>query len=91
MRFTWDEKKRNSNVRKHEFDFIDAPQVFDGVTYTFEDDGFPYGEPRFVTIGWLELTLVTVIHTETEDEIRIISFRKASRPEQEIYFASLTD
>ena len=35
---TWDEEKRRANLRKHGFDFVDAGTVFDGVTYTYEDD-----------------------------------------------------
>jgi len=34
-------------------DFVDAPRVFEGATYTFEDDRFSYGEQRFVTLGLL--------------------------------------
>jgi len=44
MRFTWDERKRRTNLRDHGFDFADAKRVFgayekaqllrlDGVTY----------------------------------------------------------
>jgi len=32
----WDEKKRRANLRKHRFDFVDAEEVFGGVTYTYE-------------------------------------------------------
>jgi uncharacterized DUF497 family protein len=53
MKFTWDEKKRITNLRHHGFDFVDAPSVFDGLTFTYEDDRFDYGEQRFVTLGML--------------------------------------
>lgn len=42
MRFTWDERKRRSNLKDHSFDFLDAPRVFEGTTFTFEDDRFDY-------------------------------------------------
>ena len=32
---------------------IDAEQVFEGVTYTYEDDRLAYAEQRFVTLGLL--------------------------------------
>jgi uncharacterized DUF497 family protein len=32
---------------------------------------------------------VSIVHTETPHEIRIISFRKASKRETEIYFAAI--
>ena len=62
---------------------------FEGVTYTFADDRFSYGEQRFVTLGLLAGVPVSVVHTETEHEIRIISFRKASKRETQIYFNSI--
>ena len=54
MRFTWDEVKRRQNLKDHGLDFVDAKQVFDGATFTFEDDRFRYDEKRFVTLGLLE-------------------------------------
>jgi uncharacterized protein len=70
----------------HGFDFVDAPKVFDGSTYTYEDDRFDYSEQRFVTIGLLEGLIVSIVHTETPRQIRIISFRKATKHEQAIFF-----
>ena len=55
------------------------------MTYTFEDDRFSYGEQRFVTLGLLAGITVSVVHTESENEIRIISFRKATKRESQIY------
>jgi uncharacterized DUF497 family protein len=86
MEFTWSEAKRNLNLKSHGLDFIDAPRVFEGVTFTFEDDRFPYGEQRFVTLGLLAGIPVSIAHTENEYEIRIISFRKATYRETQIYF-----
>jgi uncharacterized DUF497 family protein len=56
------------------------------VTFTFEDDRFSYGEQRFVTLGLLAGLTVSVVHTENEYEIRVISFRKASKRESQIYY-----
>jgi len=55
---------------------------------TFEDTRFAYGEQRFVTIGLLD-DVVIIVHTETTEEIRIISMRRASRHEQKLYFNNL--
>ena len=60
--------------------------MFEGATYTFEDDRFAYGEQRLVTLGMLAGITVSVVPTENEHEIRIISFRKATRHESQIYF-----
>jgi uncharacterized DUF497 family protein len=89
MEFTWSEAKRAANLKTHGLDFIDAPLVFDGLTFTFEDDRFSYGEQRFVTLGLLAGVPVSVVHTESEHEIRVISFRKATNREAQIYFSQI--
>ncbi len=89
MEFTWSEAKRAANLKAHGLDFVDAPLVFDGVTFTFEDDRFSYGELRFVTLGLLAGVPVSVVHTESEHEIRVISFRKATHREAQIYFSQV--
>ena len=86
MEFTWSETKRAANIKAHGLDFLDAASVFEGVTFTFEDDRFSYREQRFVTLGMLAGTPVSVVHTENEHEIRVISFRKATKRESQIYF-----
>ncbi len=86
MEFTWSEAKRNLDLKNHGLDFVDALSVFEGVTFSFEDDRLAYGEQRFVTLGLLAGIPVSIVHTENEHEIRIISFRKATRRETEIYF-----
>jgi uncharacterized protein len=66
-------------------------RFFEGPTFTYEDDRFEYGEQRFVTPGFLAGTAVSIVHTETTHEIHIISFRKATRREEEILFSSIQD
>jgi uncharacterized protein len=73
MRFTWSERKRAANIKAHGLDFVDAPSVFKGFTFTFEDARFAYGEQRFETLGLLAGVPVSIVHTETDDEIRLIS------------------
>jgi len=91
MKLTWDETKRKTNLMQHGFDFADAKEVFVGVTFTFEDDRFAYGEQRFITIGNLRGIIVVIAHTERDETIRIISMRKATKHEQKIYFESFTN
>jgi uncharacterized protein len=86
MQFTWIQTKRARNLKDHGLDFIDAPRVFEGLTFTFEDDRFSYEEQRFVTLGLLAGITVSIVHTENENEIRIISFRKTTKRETQIYF-----
>jgi len=91
MRFTWSERKRSINLKEHGLDFVDAPRVFEGLTYTYEDDRFAYGEQRFVTLGLLAGVPVSIAHTEADDEIRIISFRKATAREARLFFHQVQD
>ena len=89
MRIVWHEAKRRANVGKHALDFADAARVFSGPTCTFEDLRYGYSEQRFVTLGLLHEVVVTIAHTETPTELRIISMRKATRHEQAIFFQSI--
>lgn len=91
MHFTWDEKKRLSNLKSHGIDFIDAPRVFEGPTFTFEDNRFDYDETRYVTLGFLSGIAVSIVHTEIPSRIHVISFRKATRNEEIILFESIKD
>ena len=89
MHFTWDERKRRFNLRKHGLDFADVPKAFKGPTFTFPDLRFDYGEERFVTIALLDAEVVVIVHTETETEIRVISIRKGTGNEQKIFFENI--
>ena len=88
IHFSWNEKKRQENLKQHKLDFADAIAVFEGLTFTFEDSRFNYSEQRFITLGLLAGMVVSIVHTECEDSIHIISFRKASRNEAHIFFES---
>ncbi|MBF0124227.1 MAG: BrnT family toxin [Magnetococcales bacterium] len=84
---TWDTEKERINFNKHGIHFSTALSVLnDFVSLTREDDDV-VGEQRFVTIGLdvLGRTLV-VVWTYRENEIRLISARKATKKEQEKYY-----
>jgi uncharacterized DUF497 family protein len=91
MKFEWDDEKRTSNIAKHGIDFVNARKIFAGSTITAKDDRYNYGEDRFVTIGILKGRVAVVVHTETEDNMRIISIRKATRYEEKAYFSRISD
>ena len=88
MRFSWDESKRQATLSKRGLDFAQAEQLFMGPTFTFEDDRYDYGEQRWVTLGLLGDKVVVIVHTESEEEIRIISMREAERNEQRLHFSN---
>jgi uncharacterized protein len=89
MRFEWDETKRRSNIRRHGFDFVDAEEVFAGETATFLDDRFNYGELRFLTFGFFWGRVVAIAHTANDEAARVISFRKASKYEEKLFFQEI--
>lgn len=89
MKYTWDERKRKKTLIERGLDFADAEKVFEGATFTFEDDRFDYGERRLVALGLLDADVVVIVHTELEKEIRVISMRKGDKDEQETYFENV--
>lgn len=85
--FDWDDEKATTNLRKHGVLFEDAQLVFgDPHALTSYDRAHSKTEDRFITIG-LALTgdLLTVIHADDGEDIRIISARKATRQEARHY------
>ncbi len=91
MRFEWDEAKRRSNITRHGIDFVDVDDVFAGETITFLDDRYDYDETRFLTFGLLWGEVVAIVHIETDEVIRVISVRRASKDEEETYFKEVRD
>ena len=89
MRFEWDEAKRWLNLKRHGIDFVEVEKVLAGETITFLDDRFDYGEMRLLTFGLLNERVVAIAHTETDEVIRVISVRKASKNEENIYFREI--
>jgi uncharacterized DUF497 family protein len=86
MDFEWDGAKADANRRKHGIRFEVAVEVFfDPRRYELADDREDYGEARFVTVGRVGRRLLTVVHAEKDDRIRIISAREATRDERERY------
>jgi uncharacterized DUF497 family protein len=71
-------------------DFYDAKGIFNGYTLTVEDDRFDYPERRFVTLGLILEHVIAVVHTESEEKLRIISARKAPKNEQKEYFKQVS-
>ena len=90
MRYTHDPKKQAANLKKHGYDFKDAPQVIEsGGTVTLEDHRFDYDERRFITMGVLRGKVVVIATAETDEEIRVISMRRAEPNEEKIYYSNL--
>lgn len=91
VKYEWDEAKRQSNLQRHGIDFADVEGLFESETVTILDDRFEYGEQRFVSFGLLDGRVVVIAHTETDEVIRIISARKATKREESSYFKEIAD
>jgi uncharacterized protein len=82
----WDEAKRQANLAKHGLDFADAHLVYDNpekVTFTS-----PRGtEDRRLDVVMVQVAgrILTLVYVERGTDIRVISFRFASRRERRAY------
>ena len=89
LRFEWDERKANSNARKHGVTFEEARSVFvDERAKLIDDPDHSEDEDRFVLLGVssaLRLLLVCHCYREEGNVIRIISARKATKHESSFY------
>ena len=88
--FEWDRCKHLSNIKKHGVTFKTAAKAFfDPNAEMFDDEEHSQHEERFVLIGMDECEQVlTVCHCyrgESESITRIISARKATSIEEELY------
>ena len=84
--FVWDERKRISNIEKHGLDFRDAHLVYD------DSDKLTYHASYKDEVRQMDLALVVIkgrvvplVYTERGDDVRVISFRPASREERKQY------
>ena len=80
----WDEDKRRSNIEKHGLDFEEADVIFDGRP-VFTITSYRGGEVRYVTTAIYLERYVTVIWTQRDEKIRIISMRRTRDAEKRAY------
>jgi uncharacterized protein len=93
MVFAWDETKDRTNRRKHGVSFATAMEVFDDPDAVSYLDRVLDGEERWHTLGLVGgIVILLVVHTieeqNGEEEVRIISARKASSRERGLYEAA---
>ena len=75
MRITCDPAKRLLTLQERDLDLLRAKEAFAGSHFTRTDDRQDYGEPRFITVGWLDSRLVVFAWTPRGAARRIISMR----------------
>ncbi|MGD0359621.1 MAG: BrnT family toxin [Bryobacteraceae bacterium] len=87
MEFEWDPRKAAANLAKHEVSFEEAATAFgDPLGRIVADPRHSAVETRQVLMGVSkERRLLAVMFVERGEAIRIISARRATRPERRDY------
>lgn len=87
--FEWDEEKAKANLDKHHISFAEAKSVFfDEYARLIADEDNSENEERFLLLGMSSrprMLLVCHCYRENESKIRIISVRKSTRHEAQMY------
>jgi uncharacterized DUF497 family protein len=82
---TWESSKNDKNIKKHRVTFEEAKTVFyDEQARLIDDPDHSDSEDRFVLLGMsskFRILLVCHCYRNDDEEIRIISARKAIGPE----------
>lgn len=87
LRFEWDKRKAESNLKEHGVAFREAATVFaDPLSITISDPDHSASEMRFVDIGQSHHgRLLVVSYTERGDRIRVVNARLPTRAERRHY------
>ena len=88
VRFTFNPAKSEQNRKKHGISFEEAESLFtSGAPYLdIYDEAHSETEDRFLAIGPTDPGIIAVVYTERDgDTIRIISARRATSTEKELY------
>ncbi|SRR5258708_6023524 len=90
MNFVWEDAKNRRNKTKHKVSFETAVLVFEDPHALSVLDRVVEGEERWQTLGLMEgVVVLLVAHAwfveDGEEWIRVLSARKATRRERELY------
>ena len=88
LRFEWDPNKNEVNKKKHGLSFETAKEVFyDEFAILFDDPDHSIDEDRFLIIGSIKTEQICIVSHcyRDDDRIRIISARKATKAEKQVY------
>lgn len=89
MNFEWDENKNLINQRKHGVSFEEGKTVFeDTYAILFDDPDHSEHEERFLIIGMTAVKGICIVshcYRGADETIRIISARKATKSERNVY------
>jgi uncharacterized protein len=96
VRFVWDENKNRANRAKHRVSFETALQAFGDPFAITLYDRVVEGEDRWHTLGTVANSIILlVVHAyrdrQGEECVRIISARKATLSERNVYEENLKE
>lgn len=83
MEIEFDPRKNERNLRERGLSFERAADFDFETALTFPE--IRHGETRYVSVGYLDRRLHLICYIETDDGIRVISFRKANDREAKKY------
>lgn len=90
LRFDWDPKKEQANLKKHGISFEEARTAFyDEDAIQFFDPDHSQDEDRFILLGMsLRPRVLVVCHCFRESDfvVRILSARRADKDEEREYW-----
>ena len=90
IEFAWDHRKARANLVKHGVSFEEAQTVFsDENARLIDDPDHSDEEERFVLLGYsfqARCLIVSHCYQESDSVIRLISARRATAQEEEVYW-----
>jgi uncharacterized protein len=91
IEFAWDRRKAKSNIVKHGVSFEEARSVFlDESARLLDDPDHSEDEERFLLLGFsfqARCLIVSHCYLESEAVIRLISARRATPGEEDVYWS----
>lgn len=85
MHISYDPVKNTRNIEERGLSFDEAAYFNWDTALIWQDTRHDYPEARYSALGFLHDRLHVLIFTETEQGIRVISFRKANSREVKLY------
>ncbi len=91
IEFAWDRRKARTNIVKHGVSFEEAQSVFlDEGARLIDDPDHSRDEDRFLLLGYsfeARCLIVSHCYRESDSVIRLISARRATAQEEEVYWS----
>ena len=91
LQIEFDPAKEATNLRVHGVSLAQAEALLEGFTVLQQDERFNYGETRIIAIGEIAGVEFSCVYTRRGEAYRLISLRRASRKERDVYQQAKAD